>query len=165
MPGSLVLVGGEPGIGKSTLLLQVLDAVGAQGAARPVMLVCGEESPAQVKMRAERICVAPGVIQVLAETELETILEVLEERRPALVVVDSVQTLYSDELSSAPGSVTQVREATSRRVFRRKPNTDSAPSRTLIPRQAEHRFRSKPNTDSARSRTVSRLRAEAMTGR
>jgi DNA repair protein RadA/Sms len=78
------------------------------------MLVCGEESPAQVKMRAERICVAPGVIQVLAETELETILDVLEERRPALVVVDSVQTLYSDELSSAPGSVSQVREATSR---------------------------------------------------
>jgi DNA repair protein RadA/Sms len=114
VPGSLVLVGGEPGIGKSTLLLQVLDAVGAQGADRPVMLVCGEESPAQVKMRAERICVAPGVIQVLAETELETILEVLEERRPALVVVDSVQTLYSDELSSAPGSVSQVREATSR---------------------------------------------------
>jgi DNA repair protein RadA/Sms len=114
VPGSLVLVGGEPGIGKSTLLLQVLDAVGAQGADRPVMLVCGEESPAQVKMRAERICVAPGAIQVLAETELETILEVLEDRHPALVVIDSVQTLYSDELSSAPGSVSQVREATSR---------------------------------------------------
>ncbi len=114
VPGSLVLVGGEPGIGKSTLLLQVLDAVGAAGGDRPVMLVCGEESPAQVKMRAERICAAPGVIQVLAETELETILEVLEECRPALVVVDSVQTLYSDDLSSAPGSVSQVREATSR---------------------------------------------------
>ena len=114
VPGSLVLVGGEPGIGKSTLLLQVLDAVGAQGAERPVMLVCGEESPAQVRMRAERICSAPGVIQVLAETELETILEALDQHRPALVVVDSIQTLYSDELSSAPGSVSQVREATSR---------------------------------------------------
>jgi DNA repair protein RadA/Sms len=78
------------------------------------MLVCGEESPAQVRMRAERICSAPGVIQVLAETELETILEALDQHRPALVVVDSIQTLYSDELSSAPGSVSQVREATSR---------------------------------------------------
>ncbi|MGZ4198978.1 MAG: DNA repair protein RadA, partial [Thermoleophilia bacterium] len=92
----------------------VHDAVGAQGAERPVMLVCGEESPAQVKMRAERVCRAPGAIQVLAETELETVLGALEELRPALVVVDSVQTLYSDELSSAPGSVSQVREATSR---------------------------------------------------
>ena len=80
VPGSLVLVGGEPGIGKSTLLLQVLDAVGAQGAERPVMLVCGEESPAQVKMRAERVCRAPGSIQVLAETELETVLEALDDR-------------------------------------------------------------------------------------
>ena len=70
VPGSLVLVGGEPGIGKSTLLLQVLDRVAASG--RPVLLVCGEESAAQVKMRAERICRDPGGISVLAETELES---------------------------------------------------------------------------------------------
>ena len=83
VPGSLVLVGGEPGIGKSTLLLQVLDAVGAAGAERPVMLVCGEESPAQVKMRAERICARTRArIQVLAETELETVLEALDARAP-----------------------------------------------------------------------------------
>jgi DNA repair protein RadA/Sms len=112
VPGSLVLVGGEPGIGKSTLLLQVLDHVAASG--RSVLLVCGEESAAQVKMRAERICRDPGGISVLAETELETVLETVAAAAPALVVVDSVQTLYSDAFTSAPGSVSQVREAAGR---------------------------------------------------
>ncbi len=111
VPGSLVLVGGEPGIGKSTLLLQVLDHVAGE---RPVLLVCGEESAAQIRMRAERICAAPGGVRVLAETELESVMAALEQERPALVVVDSVQTLYSDDLSSAPGSVSQVREAAGR---------------------------------------------------
>jgi DNA repair protein RadA/Sms len=112
VPGSLVLVGGEPGIGKSTLLLQVADAVSA---ARPVMIVCGEESAAQVRIRAERIC-RGGLdrIGVLAETELETVVAAVDEERPAVVVVDSVQTLYAGELSSAPGSVSQVREAAGR---------------------------------------------------
>ena len=112
VPGSLVLVGGEPGIGKSTLLLQVLDQVASSG--RSVLLVCGEESAAQVKMRAERICRDPGAISVLAETELETVLEAVATAAPALVVVDSVQTLYSDAFTSAPGSVSQVREAAGR---------------------------------------------------
>jgi DNA repair protein RadA/Sms len=107
VPGSVVLVGGEPGIGKSTLLLQVLDAVSA---ARPVLLVCGEESPAQVKLRAQRVGTAPGAIRVLAETELGAILAAAEAERPELLVLDSVQTVYSEELSSAPGSVSQVRE-------------------------------------------------------
>jgi DNA repair protein RadA/Sms len=111
VPGSLVLVGGEPGIGKSTLLLQVLDEVAAE---RPVLLVCGEESPSQVKMRAERICRHADRIAVLAETELETITAVVDTTRPALLVVDSIQTLYCDELTAAPGSVSQVREATGR---------------------------------------------------
>ena len=111
VPGSLVLVGGEPGIGKSTLLLQVLDAVSRE---RPVLLVCGEESPAQVKMRAERVCRQPDAIGVLAETELESLLETVAAAHPALVVIDSVQTLYSDALTSAPGSVSQVREAAGR---------------------------------------------------
>ncbi len=111
VPGSLVLVGGEPGIGKSTLLLQVLDNVAAD---RPALLVCGEESAAQVKMRAERICRGAGNIDVLAETELELVLETVAAARPALVVVDSVQTLYSDSFTSAPGSVSQVREAAGR---------------------------------------------------
>jgi len=112
VPGSLVLVGGEPGIGKSTLLLQVLDQVSAGG--RSVLLICGEESAAQVKMRAERICSDPGGISVLAETELELVLETVAAAPPALVVVDSVQTLYSDTFTSAPGSVSQVREAAGR---------------------------------------------------
>ena len=111
VPGSLVLVGGEPGIGKSTLLLQVLDNVAAD---RPALLVCGEESAAQVKMRAERICRGPGNIDVFAETELELVLETVAAARPAVVVVDSVQTLYSDAFTSAPGSVSQVREAAGR---------------------------------------------------
>lgn len=111
VPGSVVLVGGEPGIGKSTLLLQALDRVGGD---RSVLLVCGEESAAQIRMRAERVCASPGAIRVLAETEVDTVLEALESERPELLVVDSVQTLYSDALSSAPGTVSQVREATGR---------------------------------------------------
>jgi len=109
VPGSLVLVGGEPGIGKSTLLLQMLDQVAAAG--RSVLLVCGEESPAQVKMRADRVCAHPDDIQVLAATQLERVLEVLTASAPALVVVDSVQTLTSEAASGLPGSVSQVREA------------------------------------------------------
>jgi DNA repair protein RadA/Sms len=112
VPGSLVLVGGEPGIGKSTLLLQALDRVAAGG--RRVLLVCGEESAAQVKMRAERICVDPAPIEVLAETGLEVVVEAVAGASPALVVVDSVQTLYCDAFTSAPGSVSQVREAAGR---------------------------------------------------
>lgn len=111
VPGSLVLVGGEPGIGKSTLLLQVLGRVGRE---RPVLLVCGEESAAQIRMRAERLGAEPSAINVFAETEVEAIMAAVEHVGPALVVVDSIQTLYSEDLSSAPGSVSQVREAAGR---------------------------------------------------
>src|SRR6266516_5571793 len=110
VPGSLVLVGGEPGVGKSTLLLTALAAMSKD---RRALLVTGEESVAQVKLRADRLGGAERV-EVLAETELETVLATLEAEQPDVCVIDSVQTLYSAEVGSAPGSVAQVREAASR---------------------------------------------------
>jgi DNA repair protein RadA/Sms len=110
VPASLVLVGGEPGVGKSTLLLTALAAISRE---RRALLVTGEESVAQVKLRATRLGGAERV-EILAETELETVLATLESERPAVCVVDSVQTLYSAEVGSAPGSVAQVREAAAR---------------------------------------------------
>jgi DNA repair protein RadA/Sms len=110
VPASLVLVGGEPGVGKSTLLLTALAAISKE---RRALLVTGEESTAQVKLRAERLGGAEQV-EVLAETELEAVCATLERERPDVCVIDSVQTLYSAELGSAPGSVAQVREAASR---------------------------------------------------
>ncbi|HVM69376.1 MAG TPA: DNA repair protein RadA [Gaiellaceae bacterium] len=111
VPASLVLVGGEPGVGKSTLLLTALGAIAASG--RRALLVTGEESTAQVKLRAARLGGTEHV-EILAETELETVCATLERERPAVCVIDSVQTLYAQELGSAPGSVGQVREAAAR---------------------------------------------------
>jgi DNA repair protein RadA/Sms len=110
VPASLVLVGGEPGVGKSTLLLSALRVMSES---RRALLVTGEESVAQVKLRAERLG-GGGNVEILAETELETVCATLERERPAVCVIDSVQTLYSGELASAPGSVAQVREAAAR---------------------------------------------------
>ena len=110
VPASLVLVGGEPGVGKSTLLLMALRAMSTE---RRVLLVTGEESPAQVNLRAARLGGAAAV-EILAETELETVCATLERERPEVCVIDSVQTLYAAELGSAPGSVAQVREAAAR---------------------------------------------------
>src|SRR3954468_4740050 len=110
VPASLVLVGGEPGVGKSTLLLTALAEMSKQ---RRALLVTGEESAAQVKLRAERLGGAERV-EILAETQLETVLATLEAERPDVCVIDSVQTLYSSDVGSAPGSVAQVREAASR---------------------------------------------------
>jgi DNA repair protein RadA/Sms len=111
VPASLVLVGGEPGVGKSTLLLSALAAISRGG--RRALLVTGEESTAQVKLRAARLGGAEAV-EILAETELEVVCAALERERPSVCVIDSVQTLYSAELGSAPGSVAQVREAAAR---------------------------------------------------
>src|SRR3954447_23633714 len=110
VPASLVLVGGEPGVGKSTLLLMALQAMSAK---RRALLVTGEESVAQVKLRAARLG-GPENVEILAETELDTVCATLERERPDVCVIDSVQTLYSSEVSSAPGSVAQVREAAAR---------------------------------------------------
>jgi DNA repair protein RadA/Sms len=110
VPASLVLVGGEPGVGKSTLLLTALRAISAD---RRALLVTGEESPAQVGLRAARLGGA-GAVEILAETELESVCATLERERPAVCVIDSVQTLYSAELGSAPGTVAQVRESAGR---------------------------------------------------
>src|SRR6186997_3024014 len=111
VPASLVLLGGEPGVGKSTLLLSALGAVARSG--RRALLVTGEESLAQVKLRADRLGGCDRV-EILAETELDAVCATLEREKPAVCVIDSVQTLYSGELGSAPGSVAQVREAASR---------------------------------------------------
>jgi DNA repair protein RadA/Sms len=110
VPASLVLVGGEPGVGKSTLLLMALSAISRH---RRALLVTGEESAAQVKLRAARLGGAEKV-EILAETNLETVCATLERERPEVCVIDSVQTLYSAEVGSAPGSVSQIREAAAR---------------------------------------------------
>ncbi|CAB4688310.1 unannotated protein [freshwater metagenome] len=110
VPASLVLVGGEPGVGKSTLLLS---ALGAISQTRRALLVTGEESAAQVSLRAARLGGCDAV-EILAETELEAVCATLERERPDVCVIDSVQTLWSSEVGSAPGSVNQVREAASR---------------------------------------------------
>jgi DNA repair protein RadA/Sms len=110
VPGSLVLLGGEPGVGKSSLTAAMLAALGRE---RRVLLVSGEESPAQVRLRAERLG-AIGGVRVLAETELDAVCATIEAEGPAVCVVDSVQTLWAEEIGSAPGSVAQVREAASR---------------------------------------------------
>jgi DNA repair protein radA len=109
--GSLVLVGGEPGIGKSTLILQLCDKVKGEG---KVLYVSGEESAEQIKLRADRLNIKNDDILFLGETDIDVIDQNIEELNPKLVIIDSMQTMYSEDISSAPGSVSQVREITSR---------------------------------------------------
>ena len=106
--GCVVLIGGDPGIGKSTLLLQALDALQLQG--QQTLYVTGEESASQVALRAQRLGLDGSQVRVLAEIQLEKILGTLQTEQPQVAVIDSIQTMYSDALSSAPGSVAQVRE-------------------------------------------------------
>lgn len=107
VPGGVILIGGDPGIGKSTLLLQALASLAAQ---RKVLYVSGEESADQVALRARRLGLETGDVLLLPEIRLEAISGALAEQRPEVAVIDSIQTLYSEQLSSAPGSVAQVRE-------------------------------------------------------
>jgi DNA repair protein RadA/Sms len=113
--GSAILVGGDPGIGKSTLLLQVLEKLAGRNL--PVLYVSGEESARQIKLRGKRLGASSKDLLILVEVELENILNRIQEVRPAAVVIDSIQTVYSSVLSSAPGSVGQVREASGRLIL------------------------------------------------
>ena len=106
--GGVVLIGGDPGIGKSTLLLQALDSL--QRAGQSTLYVTGEESGAQIALRSRRLGLEGSQVKVMAEIQLEKILATLEATKPTIAVIDSIQTVYSDQLTSAPGSVAQVRE-------------------------------------------------------
>ena len=111
VPGSLTLVGGDPGIGKSTILLQTCRHLGQAG--HNVLYISGEESLKQIKLRAERIGEFSDFVRLLCETNLDIIEDVLQKEKPEVVIIDSIQTMYSEEIGSALGSVSQVREATS----------------------------------------------------
>ena len=108
VPGTLVLIGGDPGIGKSTLLLQVADKLSAAGAL--VLYISGEESERQIKLRGERLAVEAKNVFILPETNLENIINEIERLKPGAIIVDSIQTVFSSAIESAPGSVSQVRE-------------------------------------------------------
>jgi DNA repair protein RadA/Sms len=119
VPGSLVLLGGDPGIGKSTLLLQVASHLAAskRNDGRPVLYISGEESEQQIKLRGERLGVAAPQLLLFSETNLDHIVAELGKQRPSAVILDSVQTVYSPKFSSAPGSVGQVREAAAELLY------------------------------------------------
>jgi DNA repair protein RadA/Sms len=112
VPGTLVLVGGDPGIGKSTLMLQALYGLANQG--HKVLYVSGEESNQQIRLRSQRLTTVSSELLVVAEVEIDAILAMIQSVQPRVVVIDSIQTMYNAELTSAPGSVSQVRESTVR---------------------------------------------------
>jgi len=112
VPGSVTLIGGDPGIGKSTIILQLLSALAAMQL--KVLYVTGEESAEQIRMRADRLSISQDGIYLATENSVESIVAMADELKPALLAVDSIQTMYSEEVGSAPGSVTQVRESAAR---------------------------------------------------
>ncbi len=119
VPGSVILIGGDPGIGKSTLLLQALDSIG-----KKVLYVSGEESAAQIKLRADRLRISSKDLYLLAETALEDILNHAQTLQPTAIVIDSIQTVYTSQITSSSGSVSQIREVASQLMFyAKKSNT------------------------------------------
>ncbi|MEW6602908.1 MAG: ATPase domain-containing protein, partial [Nitrospirota bacterium] len=117
--GSVILIGGDPGIGKSTIILQSLNGLAKLGT---VLYVSGEESPEQIKIRADRLNIESDQIVLLPETSLEGILSVAQKINPKVIVIDSIQTIFSVELPSAPGSVGQIRECATKLMFMAKKN-------------------------------------------
>ncbi len=115
VPGSVILVGGDPGIGKSTILIQAISGLSKKY--ESALYVSGEESPEQIKLRAERLSIDSDKIVLLAETSLEGIIDAASELSPGVIVIDSIQTMYTEEILSAPGSVGQVRECAARLMF------------------------------------------------
>ncbi|MBX3345115.1 MAG: DNA repair protein RadA [Nitrospira sp.] len=120
VPGSVMLIGGDPGIGKTTLLLQALPLLAEAG--EQVLYVSGEESPRQIKMRGQRLGIDGKHLLILGETSLEQILKAIQEVKPAAVVVDSIQTVYTEQLTSAPGSISQVQEVAGQLMWFAKRN-------------------------------------------
>ena len=118
VPGTLVLIGGDPGIGKSTLMLQALYGLARQG--HRVLYVSGEESIRQLRLRSKRLETVAADLLVVSEVEIESILAVIETCKPEVLVIDSIQTMFNAELTSAPGSVSQVRESTVRLMLMAK---------------------------------------------
>lgn len=110
--GSVILISGEPGIGKSTLLMQICGKLSTEG--HKILYVSGEESPGQLKLRADRLEVKRGSLYIQTETNIDRIMEEIDKLSPDIVIADSVQTIYSDSSSSSPGSITQVKEASMR---------------------------------------------------
>ena len=145
VPGSLVLLGGEPGIGKSTLLLQAAANIARH--VGPVLYSSGEESEHQIKSRGERLGVGDAPLYLLAETCLERILEEIARLKPALVIVDSIQTVFSLKFQSAPGSIGQVREAATQLLFAAK--GQNVP---IVPRRPRHQGRQPRRAEGARAR-------------
>ena len=162
VPGSLVLLGGEPGIGKSTLLLQA--AANMARTVGPVLYSSGEESEHQIKSRGERLAVGDAPLYLLAETCLERILEEIARIKPALVIVDSIQTVFSLKFQSAPGSIGQVREAATQLLF-----TAKGQNMPTLARRPRHEGRQPRRPEGARARrrhgAVLRRRAPSLASR
>lgn len=114
VPGSLTLLGGDPGVGKSTLMLQMLGAVSQKG---PVLYISGEESAGQIKLRADRLGIKSENLYVISENNLQKALQAVDKLKPKLIIVDSIQTVFLPEFESAPGSLTQVRECTGKLLY------------------------------------------------